>query len=73
MFSYRHFSVSAKQPSVISVKRLLELLLMILLPLWNAQIICRVLRAGEAELGDMVEISVRSHDSSLLRNVVTAA
>lgn len=46
---------------------------MILLPLWNAQIICRVLRAGEAELGDMVEISVRSHDSSLLRNVVTAA
>ena len=49
------------------------LLLVILLPLGDAQIIGRVLRAGEAELGDMVEISVRGHDSSLLRNVVTAA
>ena len=48
------------------------LLLVILLPLGDAQIIGRVLRAGEAELGDMVEVSVRSHDPSLLRNVVTA-
>ena len=67
--------ITAKQPGVISVEWLLVLLLVsLLLLLGPAQIVGGVLRAGEAELGYVVEISVRGHDSSsLLGNKVATA